>query len=116
MNAFKSLWTMIRLLWQTVIGQLALDSLLQVVNSVGKSAADTLAAKAKIKVAKLEAEYPDDQPEKKRADALNWIADEAASLGVSLGSTAMSLIIELAVSSLKSLGAKEVSELAAEEL
>jgi len=116
MNAFKSLWTMIRLLWQTVIGQLALDSLLQVVNSVGKPAADALAAKAKVKVAKLEAEYPADQPDKKRNDALNWIADEAASLGVSLGATAMSLIIELAVGSLKGMGATEVAKLAEEEL
>jgi len=115
MNAFKSLWTMIRLLWKTIIGQLALDSLLQIVSEIGSPAADALAAKAKAKAAALELEYPGtNNGEKKKAELFNYLGDVASTMGVTLAASTLNFIIETAVTALKALGAQEIAALAEE--
>jgi len=111
MSTLKQLWTLLKVLWRTVIGELALSSILEVVSATGRKAADDLAEKAKIKVAKLEAEYPQDQPDLKRADAVNWLADYASANGVVVAASALGVLVELAVVALKTLGAQELVEL-----
>jgi hypothetical protein len=102
---FSKFFAIIKLIWNTLLGQLVVAAAVDIVESVGRDAADDLMAIAEAKVQEVEAKYADKpgSGEKKRKEVFDYVADYAAAKGIEIGASIVNFLIETTLASLKAI-------------
>lgn len=85
----------------SIFGQMAMGVAADVLKELGKEVADALAQEAKNRAILLEQEYGPGTGDKKRKELAGYLGDRGTELGLSLSSSMINVLIEVAVAAMK---------------
>jgi len=98
MSTWFKIVTVLRLIWQTVLGDLVLGAIRELLTTVGKAEVNRLAEVAKAKVEELEMRYPGrGEGQIKHNQAFQYLKDYCAAQGLTVAGSVLNFLIEAAV-------------------